>query len=146
MHVVQNVCADSGMPASPYCPNVIPRGVVALQAGNPLAAFLGTEYQKTLEDYLGLSTDNGGSVCTMHSAGSSSGQGGSPLPDRQADDAARLIAEAQRLLETLDPSGAQYGAVVTAASTLQQLVNSGASQSEITAAMTNLTYAMIGIH
>ena len=31
-------------------------------------------------------------------------------------------------------------------SSLQQLVNSGASQGEITAAMTNLTYAMIGIH
>ena len=43
MHQIQNVCAESGMPASPYCPNVIQRGVVSLQSGQYLASFLGTE-------------------------------------------------------------------------------------------------------
>jgi hypothetical protein len=62
-----------------------------------------------------------------------------------AEDAARLIAAAQEQLSTLDPSGAQYGAIVNAATALQQLIDSGASQNEVTAAMTALTQAMIGI-
>jgi penicillin-binding protein 1A len=144
MHQVQNVCAESGMPASPYCPYVVQKGVVALQAGQPLSSFLGTEYQNVLEEYLGLSAQNGGMTCTLHGEGSS-GEG-SVLPNRQAEDAARLIAEAQNQLATLDPSGGQYSAIVNAATALQQLVDSGASQNEVTAAMTLLTQAMIGIY
>ena len=144
MHQLQNVCAESGMPASPYCPSVVQKGVVTLQAGNSLAGFLGTEYQSVLEEYLGLSRDNGGTTCTLHGAGTS--QTGNPIPNRQAEDAARLIAAAQQQLAALDPAGAQYSAIVKAATTLQQLIDSGASQNEITAAMTALTQAMIGIY
>ena len=144
MHQVQNVCAESGMPASPYCPNVIQRGVVALQAGQPLSSFLGTEYQSVLEEYLGLSADNGGTTCTLHGGGPQGG--GTALPNRQAEDAARLITAAQEQLATLDPGSAQYSAIVNAATTLQQLIDSGASQNDVTAAMTILTQAMIGIY
>ena len=143
MHQVQNVCAESGMPASPYCPNVIQKGVVTLQAGMPLSSFLGTEYQSVLDEYLGLSAQNGGTTCLLHGGGSE-GEG-TALPNRQAEDAARLIAAAQEQLAALDPSGAQYGAIVNAATALQQLIDSGASQNEVTAAMTALTQAMIGI-
>ncbi len=144
MHQVQNVCAESGMPASPYCPYVVQKGVVTIQAGQPLSSFLGTEYQSVLEEYLGLSADNGGTTCTLHGGGS---QGeGSAIPNRQAEDAGRLIAAAQEQLATLDPAGAQYSAIVNAATSLQQLVDSGASQNEVTAAMTMLTQAMIGIY
>ena len=144
MHQVQNVCAESGMPASPYCPNVIQRGVVALQAGQPLSSFLGTEYQSVLEEYLGLSADNGGTTCTLHGGGPQGG--GTALPNRQAEDAARLITAAQEQLATLDPGSAQYSAIVNAATTLQQLIDSGASQNDVTSAMTVLTQAMIGIY
>ena len=144
MHQIQNVCAESGMPASPYCPNVVQKGVVTLQAGNSLAGFLGTEYQAVLEEYLGLSRDNGGTTCTLHGGGTS--QTGNPLPNRQAEDAARLIASAQQQLASMDPSSAHYNAIVRAATTLQQLIDSGAPQNEITAAMTVLTQAMIGIY
>ena len=144
MHQVQNVCGESGMPASPYCPYVVQKGVVALQAGQPLSAFLGTEYQGVLEEYLGLSSDNGGTTCTLHGGGSSGG--GTVLPNQQAEDAARLIAAAQEQLSALDPGSAQYSAIVNAATTLQQLIDSGASQNEVTAAMTMLTQAMIGIY
>ena len=144
MHQVQNVCAESGMPASPYCPYVVQKGVVALQAGQPLSSFLGTEYQNVLEEYLGLSAQNVGMICILRGEGSS-GEG-SALPNRQAEDAARLIAEAQNQLATLDPSSGQYSAIVNAATALQQLVDSGASQNEVTAAMTLLTQAMIGIY
>lgn len=144
MHQVQNVCAESGMPASPYCPSVIQKGVVALQAGQPLSSFLGTEYQGVLEEYLGLSADNGGTTCTLHGGGPQGS--GTALPNRQAEDAARLIAAAQEQLATLDPGSAQYSAIVNAATTLQQLIDSGASQNDVTAAMTILTQAMIGIY
>ena len=144
MHQTQNVCAESGMPASPYCPYVVQKGVVVLQAGQPLSSFLGTEYQSVLEEYLGLSADNGGVTCTLHGGGQ---QGtGTALPNRQAEDAARLIAAAQEQLATLDPAGGQYSAIVNAATDLQRLMDSGASQTEITAAMTRLTQAMIGIY
>ncbi|MBR0268309.1 MAG: PBP1A family penicillin-binding protein [Clostridia bacterium] len=148
MHQVQNVCAESGMPASPYCPNVVQKGVVVLQAGQPLATFLGTEYQSVLEEYLHLSTDNGGATCDIHGGGYSNyvPDGGSALPNRQAQDAAQIIAAAQQQLATLDPASAQYAAIVNAATRLQQLVDSGAAQSEVTAAMTALTQAMIGIY
>ena len=118
---------------------------MVLQNGQPLSSFLGTEYQGVLEDYLALSTDNGGSTCLQHGGGQGGG-GGTVLPNRQAEDAARLIAAAQEQLATLDPGGAQYSAIVNAATTLQQLIDSGASKNDVTAAMTMLTQAMIGIY
>ena len=142
MHTIQNVCAETGMPASPYCPNVVQKGVVTIPSGHWLYQFLGTEYQGVLEEYLGLSTDVGGTVCTLHGSGTQN----TGLPDRQAEDAQRLIAAAQQQLATLDPASAQYTAIVNAATNLQNLLNSGASQSEITQAMTVLTQAMIGIY
>ena len=86
MHQIQNVCAESGMPASPYCPNVIQRGVVSLQSGQYLASFLGTEYQSVLEEYMGLSEQNGGATCTWHGGGYQGG--GAALPNQQAEDPA----------------------------------------------------------
>ena len=145
MHQIRNVCAESGMPASPYCPSVVQQGVVVLQSGMPLSSFLGTEYQGVLEEYLNLSADNGGSTCTLHGGGSSP-NGGSALPDQQAEDARRLIAEAQQRLSGLDPAGPQYAAIVTAATNLQHLIDTGASQAEIMSAMMTLTQAMIGIY
>ena len=145
MHQIQNVCAESNEPASPYCPYVVQRGVVSLQAGNSLAGFLGTEYQSVLEDYLGLSAENGGATCSLHGGGAPAAEG-SALPNRQSEDAVRLIAAAQEQLAGLDPSGAQYGAIVNAATALQQLIDAGASQSEVMMAMTALTQAMIGIY
>ena len=95
-----------------------------------------------LEDYLALSTDNGGSTCLQHGGGQGGG-GGTVLPNRQAEDAARIIAAAQQQLATMDPMSAQYSNIVNAATYLQNLIDSGASQSEITMAMTALTQAMM---
>ena len=143
MHTIQTVCAETGMPASPYCPYTVQKGVVTIPAGHWLSQFLGTEYQNVLEDYLGLSTDNGGTVCTLHSSGT---QGNSGLPSQLTEDAQRLITAAEQQLATLDPASGQYTAIVNAATNLQTLLNSGASQNEVTAAMTVLTQAMIGIY
>ena len=142
MHTMQNVCAETGEPASPYCPYVVQKGVIVLSSGQYLSQFVGTEYQGVLEDYLALSTDNGGSTCLQHGGGQGGG-GGTVLPNRQAEDAARIIAAAQQQLATMDPMSAQYSNIVNAATYLQNLIDSGASQSEITMAMTALTQAMM---
>ena len=143
MHTMQNVCAETGEPASPYCSYVTQKGVIQLSAGQYLSQFIGTEYQSVLEDYLALSTDNGGATCSLHGGGQSV-NGGSVLPNRQAEDAARIIAAAQQQLAGMDPMSAQYSNIVNAATYLQSLLDSGASQSEITMAMTALTQAMMG--
>ena len=143
MHQVQTVCAESGAPASPYCPYTVQKGVVALSAGQYLSQFVGTEYQTVLEDYLALSADNGAAQCPIHGSGQGSSGGGSVLPNRQAEDAARIIAAAQQQLTGMDPTSAQYGAIVNAATHLQSLIDSGAPASEVTAAMTALTQAMM---
>lgn len=150
MHTVQNVCAESGMPASPYCPYTEQKGVVTIPAGHYLNAYIGTEYEPVLEEYLGLSAAGSGQTCTLHGygtgGGSIGGGGGSALPNRQAEDAARLINSAQQQLYSLDPASGQYSAIVNAATNLQALLDSGAGQSEVTSAMTVLTQAMIGIY
>ena len=148
LHSLQNVCTESGMPSSPYCPSVTPKGVVTLPAGHMLSGLIGTQYEKVLEDYLGLSTESGGEICTLHGAGwaPSEDNSVSGTPDRQVEDALRLISEAQGMLNTLDPTSAQYSAVVGAATNLQSLIDEDASQSEIISAMTTLTQAMIGIY
>ena len=143
MHQVQTVCAESGAPASPYCPYTVQKGVVALSAGQYLSQFVGTEYQTVLEDYLALSADNGAAQCPIHGSGQGSSGGGSVLPNRQAEDAARIIAAAQQQLAGMDPMSAQYSAIVNAASNLQSLIDAGAPASEVTAAMTALTQAMM---
>jgi hypothetical protein len=139
---VQTVCAESGAPASPYCPYTVQKGVVALSAGQYLSQFVGTEYQTVLEDYLALSADNGAAQCPIHGSGQGSG-GGSVLPNRQAEDAARIIAAAQQQLAGMDPMSAQYSTIVNAAANLQSLIDAGAPAAEVTAAMTALTQAMM---
>ena len=67
MHVVGVVCAETGDPASEWCPNPVTRGVVTIPAGHPLARFVGTEYQSVLEEYLNYSTGSQDRICTLHS-------------------------------------------------------------------------------
>ena len=142
IHQIRTVCAESNMPASPYCPYVEQKGVVVLQEGTWLANFIGTEYQGVVEDYIGLSTENGGSTCTLHGSGAAQGSGS--LPNRQAEDAARLISAAETQMSTMDPASAQYAAIANAVANLRTLLENGAPQSEVTQAMTILTQAMIG--
>ena len=120
---------------------MVQKGVIVLSAGQYLSQFVGTEYQSVLEDYLALSADNGGSTCLVHGGGPTGG--GTVLPNRQAEDVARIIAAAQQQLAGMDPMSAQYSAIVNAATNLQNLLDSGASSAEITMAMSTLTQAMM---
>ncbi len=154
MHTEQMVCPDSGMIASPYCPSREQKGVVVIPYGHPLYSLIGTEYQKVLEEYLGLSLAYGTSVCTLHTeggypGGGDSGGGGSgqALPEQRVAAARDLISFAQEKLRELDPNGGQYLAIVEATMQLQSLIDSGtATQADLTNAMTTLTRAMAGLY
>ena len=153
VHSIQTVCIESGMLASPSCPYHEQKSVVILPQGHALFGYTGTEYQRVVEEYLGTTALGNGQVCTWHSGGyqtpqtnyNPNGQNDN-LPTRQYEDARALIAEAQRLLLQWDPSSGQYLAVVNAAMELQRLIDSGAGEAEVMAAMTTLTYAMGGIY
>ena len=149
MHTTQVICSQSNMIASSYCPSSEIKGVVTIPYGHPLYSLMGTQYQRVLEEYLGLSLTSGTQVCTLHSEGgySEGNGGGQPLPDQRLDAARQLIAAAQEMLKGLDPAGAQYSAIINAAAQLQSLIDSGtASQEDLTNAMTTLTRAMAGIY
>ena len=160
MHSTQVVCTETGMLACPNCPLTTEKAVVVIPVGHPLYNLLGTEYRSVLEDYLGSTvTSASGQTCTLHMndysgdysggyPGGENGGGGEAqqVPDQRLADARQLIATAEAQLMTLDPGGAQYSAIVNAASQLQSLIDSGtASAADITNAMTTLTRAMAGI-
>ena len=141
MHQVQNVCAESGMPAGPYCPYTEQKGVVVIPQGHPLYSLIGTQYQSVLEEYLGTTASYSGQVCTIHNAGTSGG--GNGVSAQVIADARSLIAEAETRLAGMDPAGEQYQAIVSAAVYLQSLIDSGtATQAEIISARTALAMAM----
>ena len=149
MHIEQDVCTDSGMIASDYCPNRERKGVVTIPYGHPLYKFIASEYQGVLEEYLGVSNVYGSQVCTIHTQGGvyPTDNGQTVIPEQRIAAARQLIASAQEKLRELDPTGEQYNAIVNAATQLQNLIDSGtASQEELTNAMTTLTRAMAGIY
>ena len=175
MHVVGMVCAESGDPASEWCPNTVPRGVVTLPAGHPLARFVGTEYQSVLEEYLHLSTGSMNGVCTLHgpwaqqetdpwgadSWGTDSWgtdpYGGNPTLGETGDsqeDISAWIASAEVVLQQargrltqMDPLTAQYAAVSSAAARLETAISqSRPSAADIAAWMDQLTNALNGIY
>ena len=115
--------------------------------GHPLYSLIGTQYQHVLEEYLGTTASYSNQVCTLHGSGytGGSGNGGSSaLPGRITEDARQLIASAESRLAALDPSGEQYRAIVSAATYLRSLLDSGtATEADIMAAMTELTRTLI---
>ena len=151
MHTQQRVCVDSGMLASPFCPNT--ESVVVIPPTSRLYRFMGTEYQSVVEKYLGTTAVNSSQQCTLHGAGNPyitdnpTNPTNPTVPAQLINDARQMLSEAQEKLSALDPAGAQYSAVVTAAAELERLINDGnASETEITAAMTSLMRAMAGVY
>ena len=146
MHVTQTLCAESQMPASPYCPETVQEGVITIPAGHPLYQFIGTKYQEVLEQYLGTAASASGTVCTVHSA-SNHGGGVNPVASKLIADAQVLLANAQSQMERMDPGSAAYAAVSSAKGYLEYLIGlSTPDQADIAAAMAALTQAMAGIY
>ncbi len=146
MHVTEAVCAETGMPASPWCPNPTERGVITLPVGHPLYSFLGTKYQEVLEQYLGTAAATAGEMCTLHTA-ENQGSGISATTAALIRDARVILADAETLLQGMDPGSAAYQAVNSAAATLESVIMKDApTQSEVAGAMAMLTQAMAGIY
>ena len=154
MHRNQSVCAETGDLASQYCPNVTTRGVIVIPSGHPLYRFLGTDYEDVLAQYLGSSATiqydgsgnvvGGGSVCTMHGPGTSSGNeyvvNETLIPDAQL-----LLDQARAQLSAMDPASGAYAALQSAISNLEMVISSGApSAATVMGAMGQLTQAMTG--
>ena len=146
MHGTETVCADTGMLASPWCPNPVQRGVITIPTGHPLYSFLGTKYQEVLEQYLGTAAASSGSVCTYHNA-ENQGAGVSPTTAALISDARLLLESAVGMLQTMDPSSGAYQAINSTAAMLESVIMQEApSQSDVATAMAMLTQAMAGIY
>ncbi len=146
MHVSETVCAESGMPASSWCPNPLVRGVITIPVGHPLYSLVGTKYQSTLEEYLGTSAASSGMVCTIHTA-ENHGSAVSATTAALINDARVLLDSAESMLTSLDPTSAQFAAVNSAAAYLEAMISREApGQSEVASAMAALTQAMAGIY
>ena len=146
MHVSETVCAETGMLASPWCPNVVQRGVITIPAGHPLYAFIGTKYQDVLAEYLGTAAASSGVMCTYHNADTPA-SGVSATTAALIADARVLLSSAEALMQSLDPAGEAWREVNAAASVLAGVIAKEApTQSEVAAAMANLTQAMAGIY
>ena len=152
MHYTLNVCNDSGLLATEYCPSVSGKGVVLLPPGHPLYDFIGTTYEDVLRDYLGeyaalrLTGDaNYNSAllsslsCTYHTSYS----GGWPAADSPfLSDAERLLNMARQQLSGLSYDHPGYAGLSTAVDYLAQVLSAGMDDGTIAAAMSHLTQAM----
>ncbi|MBQ3705432.1 MAG: PBP1A family penicillin-binding protein [Clostridia bacterium] len=146
MHVTETVCSETGMLASPWCPAPVTRGIISIPTGHPLYSFLGTKYQEVLEQYLGTAAASSGTVCTYHNA-DNQGQAVSATTAALISDARILLTTAESLLQNLDPASSQWAAVNSAAAVLENIIlQSAPSQSDVAAAMAQLTQAMAGIY
>ena len=155
MHRTQQVCADSGMIAGPYCYNVVSKGVAVIPSGHPLYRFIGTKYDDTLEEYLGAyatvqlsssgSVVSGGAQCTYHN--SYVNQNDYIVQNTLIPDAWLLINQAESMMAGMDPYSGHYQAISSASAYLQSIITSGTpSQGEVAAAMGQLTRAMAGLY
>ena len=145
MHVTQNVCSETGMLASHFCPHPEQRSVVTIPSGHPLYNLVG-QYQSVIEEYLGSSAVTGSMVCTLHNEYYQ--EPSYPSQDSQSYEGARqALNMADSMLSTLDSGSAMYQAVQNAADYLRMLLGSpNPDQAEIMAAMETLTRAMGGIY
>ena len=164
MHMLVNVCSESGMLAGEYCSHVTEAGIITIPAGHPLYNFIGTRYDNVLSQYLGryatlrmsssvyqnqaiLSTLS----CTLHSyAAGYDGYYGEYAPtvtdplvrDQLLPDAQAILASARARLAALPPTHYAYTPLLNAINNLDSVINSAPSAEQLTAAMAILTQAM----
>ena len=150
MHVTEQVCAESGMLASPYCPNVTSSPVVTIPVGHPLYQFLGTRYESDIRKYLTLSSNTGGQICTLHTAYSQPQDTTSPsTPGESQDtryeaDARSLVSQARAMLSGLDAGSAQAMAISAAIDRVESILSGPYDTATLISAMSQLTQAMAG--
>ena len=141
MHVMADICAQTKLIATPFCPVVETKGIVVIPDQHPLYRFLNQpRYAPVLSEYLGI-TDNLG-ICTYHQNAASSGVD-PVVQNTLIPDAQTLIENAQMLLYGLDSASAQYINIVNAINNLQIVISGDSpSSADVAGAMSLLTQAM----
>ncbi|MBR3018696.1 MAG: transglycosylase domain-containing protein [Clostridia bacterium] len=156
MHYALDVCDDSGMLATGYCPSHSTKGVVILPVGHPLYEFTNTQYASVLSDYLGeyaalRMTGDGNAnnallqshTCVLHQSPVFSYEQ-SVMNQQMASDAQFLLQAARQQLANLPPDLPAYSSLYYAIDNLSSTLASNASSDALAAAMGTLTQAMAG--
>ena len=154
MHYGLDVCDQTGMLATAYCPSHSVKGVVILPIGHPLYEFTNTAYASVLTDYLGeyaalqLTSDGNTNAqllqvrtCTVHQSYSYSYEQ-TIIDNTLLPDARRLLAQAQNQLASTPEDQPGYAGLYQAVTQLASVINSSPSSAALAAAMANLTQAM----
>ena len=146
MHSAQTVCTETGMPASPYCPQTEVRGIVTIPAGHPLYSLLGTEYQEVISQYLGTAAAWSGTTCSLHSSGYTA-PSSTTLDAGRLANARQLLSDAEQKLATMDPTSEAYLSLRQAADDLLILLSGpNPDDGAVLSAMSALTQALLGIY
>ncbi|MBR5110336.1 MAG: transglycosylase domain-containing protein [Clostridia bacterium] len=156
MHYALDVCDDSGMLATGYCPSHSTKGVVILPVGHPLYEFTNTQYASVLSDYLGeyaaLRMTGDGSAnnallqsrtCVLHQSPVFTYEQ-SFMNQQMAADAQVLLEQARKQLANLPQELPAYSSLYNAIENLANVLASYASNDALAAAMGALTQAMAG--
>ena len=144
MHQSMNVCTESNMIATPYCPSTVVKGVIVIPEGHPLYRFVNDEkYASVITEYLGAA--NSGALCPLHQYGYEPIEGSTDpiVQNTLIPDAQTLIQSAQSLMNSIDAGTDLYQNIAAAIGNLQTVI-SGASpnSADVAAAMGQLTQAM----
>ncbi len=141
MHILADVCAQTNLIATPFCPTVVTKGIVVIPEGHPLYRFLhDTVYEPVLSDYLGIAGDLG--VCTYHQS-ANSGSTDPLVQNTLIPDAQTLIASAQNILAGLNAESTEYNQMINAINNLQAVISGESpSSADVAGAMSLLTQAM----
>ena len=154
MHYALDVCDQTGMLATAFCPSHSVRGVIGLPPGHPLYGFTETQYAGVLADYLGeyaamrLTSDRNtnnmllqGSACTFHQYGVPSYE--QTFVDQQLlPDAQLLLARAREQLSNTPETQPGYWELQNAITNLVSVMTSNPSSDALAGAMGSLTQAM----
>ena len=154
MHYTLDVCDQTGMLATAYCPSHSTKGVVMLPIGHPLYEFADSAYAGVLADYLGeyaamrLTADGNinaallqSRTCSVHQSYSYNYEQ-TIIDNTLLPDAQRLLAQARNQLAATPEDQAGYAGLYQAVMHLNDIINSNPSSTALAAAMANLTQAM----
>lgn len=141
MHQTMNICAESGMLATEYCPNVISKGVTVIPNGHPLSGFVNDpQYGPVVSQYLGTAAGLG--YCPYHSEQSWIGEYNAD--GELVQQARNLLQEAYNFLMSTSPEDQRYGNVLNAVSMLEGLIQQNPTADQVNAAIATLYAAMQG--
>ena len=119
--------------------------MITIPSGHPLYNLL-EKYQDVIEQYLGKSAAYSNTVCTLHNEFYQAPQPSYQDPQSNTE-AQQVLAMAENMLTTMDPSSPKYQAVRNAADYLRILLGSAnVDQAEILSAVEALTRAMGGVY